>query len=214
MFTGIIQHAGTVHTSRPQAGGRRLEIDLGPLAGPLAPGSSVAVSGACLTVAETAGSVAGFDVIGQTLRRTTLGSLRARALVNLELPVSPTSALDGHIVAGHVDGIAQVRSVRQDRQEHIVEFAAARELTDEMVARGSVAIDGVSLTLLDVSQECFSVALVPTTLAKTTLAGLRVGSRVNVETDVIGKYIRKYLHNLTTGPGGLTMRKLKDAGFI
>ncbi|MDY6913733.1 MAG: riboflavin synthase [Planctomycetota bacterium] len=213
MFTGIIQHAGAVQASRPRPGGRRLEIDLGPLAGPLAPGDSVAVSGVCLTVAA-AGAVTGFDVIGQTLRRTTLGSLRAGATVNLELPVSPTGALDGHIVAGHVDGVAKVRRVRQDRQEHIVEFAATRELTDEMIARGSIAIDGVSLTLMDVSQECFSVALVPTTLAKTTLANLHVGSSVNVETDIIGKYIRKYLHNLAAGSGGLTMEKLKDAGFI
>ena len=209
MFTGIIRHVGLVR----RAGGaavRRLRIDLGPLAAGLAAGDSVSVSGACLTVAAVEGSEAEFDVVAETLQRTTLGGLRAGAKVNLERPLKLSDGLDGHLVQGHVDGVAEVKAIRRGGRWE-VEFASG-ELSRQMVPKGSVAIDGVSLTLLEVGAGSFSVALIPTTLEGTTLGELAVGSKVNVEVDVIGKYVRKCIQELASG-GGLTLEKLRQAGF-
>ena len=212
MFTGIIRHVGTVQTVAPQTGGKRLAVDLGPLAGGLAEGDSVAVNGACLTAAAVASARAEFDAVAETLNCTTLGDLRPGGKVNLERPLCAGDAIDGHLVQGHVDGVAEVRSIARGGQ-WTIEFTALAELTDLMVPKGSVAIDGVSLTLVAVAGDSFSVALIPTTLAGTTLADLAAGSKVNVETDVIGKYVRKYLGDLGASPGGVTLDKLRNAGF-
>jgi riboflavin synthase len=214
MFTGIIRHVGRVLAAAPSPAGRRLEIDLGPLAAGLAVGDSVAVSGVCLTATAAAGSSASFDVVAETLSRSTLGELRIGDRVNLERSLRAGDALDGHIVQGHVDGVAELAAIRRGGQ-CVLEFACDAALADQMVTKGSVALAGVSLTLVDVSASRFSVAVIPTTLELTTLGGLRTGQRVNVETDVIGKYVRKYLRQLGGGSGGgLTMGKLRDAGFI
>lgn len=213
MFTGIIRHVGTVREMRSCSGGKRLTIAMGPLGEGLARGDSVAVNGACLTVAEAPGPDAVFDVMAETLKRTTLGSLRAGAKVNLERAMTLADSLDGHMVQGHVDGVAEVARISRGGQ-HVVEFAAPTELTDQMVAKGSVAVDGVSLTLTSVSRGRFSVALIPTTVKETVLGDLAVGARVNVETDVIGKYVRVYLEQIGgQGGGSLTLEKLKKAGF-
>jgi len=214
MFTGIIRHVGSIVHVRASSGGRRLTIDVGPLAEDLAAGDSVAVSGACLTVVGLARMAADFDVIGETLARSTLGQRKPGDPVNLERPVSAGGLLDGHIVQGHVDGVAEVRSVRRGA-ERVVELAAETQLTDLMVPKGSVAVDGVSLTLVDVAERRFSVALIPATLAETTLGGLGAGALVNVETDVIGKYVLRYLRQMTpAGAAGVTLDKLKKAGFV
>jgi riboflavin synthase len=213
MFTGIVRHVGRVTKVASAAGRRRLSIDLGPLAEGLALGDSVAVSGACLTATEVAGAVATFDVVAETLDRTTLGRLAAGSAVNLERAMPADGRLEGHIVQGHVDGTAEVVDIRRgDRWE--VTFKADRELAGAMVPKGSIAVDGVSLTLVDVDVSSFAVALIATTLAETTLADLAVGRRVNVETDVIGKYVQRYLRQLLAGEGGsLTLDKLRSAGF-
>jgi len=214
VFTGIVRHVGVVTGVGAGPDDKRLRIDLGPLAEGLAEGDSVAVAGACLTAVAIRGRQAEFDVVGETLRRTTLGSLRGGAKVNLERPLRLTDALDGHLVQGHVDGLAEVRTIRPGR-ERIVEFSAPSELTGQMVPKGSVCLDGVSLTLVEVGGEGFSVALIPATLAETTLGQLAVGGKVNVETDLIGKYVRKYLAGLTGGgTDGITLEKLREAGFI
>ncbi|MCD6365856.1 MAG: riboflavin synthase [Planctomycetes bacterium] len=215
MFTGIIRHVGSVRSIRGSAAGARLVIALGPLRSGLGIGDSVAVNGACLTVVEFAGASdeAAFDAIGETLSRTTLGRLRAGSKVNLERALSIGDALDGHLVQGHVDGVAEVRSLGATSQR-ILEFVAGEELTAQMVAKGSVAIDGVSLTLVDVAPGRFSTALIPKTLNDTTLGLLALGQSVNVETDLIGKYVAKYLKRLTSRPGeALTMEKLREGGF-
>ena len=213
MFSGIIQHVGTVRRASCQGAGKRLAIDIGPLAEGLVRGDSVAVAGACLSLADSRGSVAEFDVMAETLARTTLGDLRDGEPVNLERSLRMGDGLEGHIVAGHVDGVARVAAVGR-HEGYILEFQAARELTDLMVPKGSVAIDGVSLTLTAVSETSFSVALVPITLEKTTLGQLAPGARANVETDVIGKYVLKYLRSIgEQSGGGLTLEKLRHAGF-
>jgi riboflavin synthase len=213
MFTGIIRHVGKVLASQAAASGRRLTIDLGPLAAGLAAGESVAVSGACLTACGVAGSRAQFDVIRETLTRTTLGGLGVGARVNLERSLQLGQGLDGHLVQGHVDGLATLRRVRTGA-EHVMQFAATADLTDLMIAKGSVAVDGVSLTLVDVAADSFSVSLIPTTLAETTLGKLRPGDGVNIETDVIGKYVRKYLKGISTSGSNVTMDKLREHGFL
>lgn len=216
MFTGIIRHVGVVKSTRPAAGGLRLAIDAGPLAEGLGLGDSIAVNGACLTAVDISGPTVDMDVMAETVARTTLGDLRPGGKANLERPMTLGGTLDGHMVQGHVDGTATVKQVRR-AEAYVVEFTAAAELTVQMVPKGSVAVDGVSLTLVDVSPDGFSVALIPTTLADTTLGDLSAGSKVNVETDVIGKYVLKYLRQMggAEAQGGpLTLERLTEAGFI
>ncbi len=218
MFTGIVRHIGVVRGVAASAGGQRLTIDLGPIAAGLGAGDSVAVCGACLTAAQVRGQTGEFDVITETLQKTTLSELRAGSRVNLERALKASDALDGHMVQGHVDGVGEVRAIRS-AGEHVIEFAAPKGLTDQMVSKGSICIDGVSLTLATVADGRFSVALIPTTLGETTLGELRVGSKVNVETDVIGKYVLKYLsqmagENRENRGGSLTADKLRQAGFF
>ena len=224
MFTGIIRHVGTVTAAKGNADGVRLLVDPGPLAEGLRGGDSVAVNGACLTLAgrdPTAGTqaVVEFDVVAETLARTTLGALRGGSKVNLERSVRLGEALEGHMVSGHVDGVAAVRQVRRGRS-WLVEFEGGGELTAGMVPKGSVAIDGVSLTLVDVRSGRFSVALIPSTLEGTTLSHLAGGDKVNIETDMIGKYVLKYLRqmgrDLAAGDKGaeVTLEKLRQVGFL
>ena len=216
MFTGIIRHVGRVRSISPNKGGRRLHVDIGPIAEGLGLGDSVAVSGACLTASEIAGSVAAFDVVAETVEHTTLGDLTSGSAVNLEPAMSLGGRLDGHLVQGHVDGIAQVTDIRKgDRWD--ITFRADAGVVGELVTKGSVTVDGVSLTVAGVEADSFRVALIPTTLAETTLATLAAADRVNIETDVIGKYVRRYLQQLiaTDGKpaGGLSLETLRDAGF-
>lgn len=227
MFTGIIRHVGEVQAVRSIGDAKRLSVNLGPLAEGLAAGDSVAVSGACLTVCALSGSAAEFDVIPETLRRSTLDELRPGAKVNIERSLRLGDPLDGHMVQGHVDGVAHVRRIDRSGDQWVVEFAAIRALTDQMVEKGAVAIDGVSLTLTAVGDEWFRVALIPATRGATTLGGLAVGRKVNVETDVLGKYVRRRLEQPGGGYAGpppgrpagraetaqVTFEKLRRAGF-
>lgn len=212
MFTGIVETIGEVRAARATAVGRRLEVALGPAAEGVRRGDSISLSGCCQTVAELAGTTAAFDCVPETLRRTTLGDLKAGARVNVERSLALGDRLGGHFVTGHVDGVARLAERREAGGERLWTFQADAPLLDQMVAKGSVAVDGVSLTLVDVTAAGFSVALIPTTLAETTLAALRPGDGVNVETDLLGKYVLKALG--VTGGGGLTLDKLRQAGFL
>ena len=210
VFTGLIQHVGRVTAAGATPAGRRLCVDVGPLAGRLALGGSLAVDGACLTVCGLDGALAAFDVVGETLARTTLGGLRPGMPVNLETPLAAGDPIGGHIVQGHVDGVAEVLRIETGPARHTLRLAAPPALTDEMVAKGSVALAGVSLTLTDVAGGRFSVALIPATLACTTLGAVRISDRLNVESDIIGKYVARHLK---IAGGGLTVRKLREEGF-
>jgi len=213
MFTGIIQHVGRVTGSTPGRTGRRLTIDVGPLAGRLAVGASLAVDGACLTVATIAARAAGFDVVPETLARTTLAGLSAGARVNLEPAIAAADALDGHIVQGHVDGLAEVARIDRGDGGHVLHLAADAELTARMVPKGSVALAGVSLTVADLADGRFTVALVPTTLTATTLGQVRIADPLNLELDIIGKYVRRDLARQSGRASGLTAETLRQAGF-
>jgi riboflavin synthase len=212
VFTGIVRHVGTVQTAADADGRRKVSVACGPLATDLRAGDSVAVAGACLTAAEVSAAVATFDVGGETLARTTLGRLAPGERVNLERALRVGDRLDGHLVQGHVEGTAEVAEIRRGEPWTLV-LSAGPELIAQMVPKGSVAVDGVSLTLVEVTGGRFSVALIPTTLADTTLGDLSVGEAVNIETDLLGKYVRRYLEGLSPSAGGLTLEKLREAGF-
>ncbi|MBT3200444.1 MAG: riboflavin synthase [Phycisphaerales bacterium] len=215
MFTGIIQHVGVIRAVRDTADGARLVIDIGPLSENLKRGDSIAVNGACLTAADYSGDKAEFDVIAETLKCSTLGALRPGAKVNLERALMLGDRLDGHLVQGHVDAVATVRTISRN-QPCILELQTSGDLTAMMAPKGSVTINGVSLTLVDISGDRFSVGLIPTTLSDTTLGTLSPGDSVNIEADIIGKHVTGFLKQmLGDGSGGsITMDNLREAGFI
>lgn len=217
MFTGLIQYIGTLHSvSSAQGGGARLGIDIGPLAGDARLGDSIAVEGCCLTVVELSGTRAEFDAVPETLKRTTLGELRNGARVNLESSLTPGSKLGGHFVQGHVDGTATVaRIVEGGRWAEWHFLLGDLALAEEVVEKGSIAIDGISLTVAgcDARAGTFWVALIPETLARTTIAVKRDGARVNIETDILGKYVLAALNARLPKAGGLTIEKLRELGY-
>ncbi len=204
MFTGIVEWVGAVKAVEPRAGGRRIAVDLGPLADGLRIGDSVALSGCCLTAVAIAGRVAEFDVIPETLERTWFRALAAGGAVNLERSLRVGGRLDGHLVQGHVDGVARIVERAADGGDvRLTLEAADPRLAGDMVEKGSVALDGVSLTLTHVAGGRFGVALIPHTLAVTTLGRRVEGDPLNVETDVLGKWVRRMIAPYLPGaPGG------------
>jgi riboflavin synthase len=171
--------------------GTRLAIDAGPLARELAEGDSVAVNGVCLTATGIAGDAFSADVMSETLDRSSLGPLGAGDRVNLELPLRAGDRLGGHVVQGHVDGVGEVRTVSEDGFARLVEVAAAPDLLRYVVEKGSIAVDGVSLTVAAISADSFTVSLIPETLERTTLGAATPGRPVNLEVDVLAKYVEK-----------------------
>jgi riboflavin synthase len=193
MFTGLVEALGTVRELAVTGTGRRLALGVPEFAGQLHLGESVAVNGACLTVVESDAETCSFEVSPETLRRTNLGELRTGDRVNLERSLALGDRLGGHLVQGHVDGVGQVLERRPDGEWLMVWFRCPADLAAQMVPKGSVAVDGVSLTLVDIEAEQFSVALIPHTLANTTLGFKGPGSAVNLETDLLAKYVWKCL---------------------
>ena len=194
MFTGLIETLGTVRSLDADGAGRHLVVaELRRLAPQLAIGESVAVNGACLTVVERDEETFRFQVGPETLAKTNLGQLSGGARVNLERSLRLSDRLGGHLVQGHVDGLGTIASRERDGQWAVVWFRCPVELAAQMVPKGSVAVDGVSLTLVDVKQDGFSVALIPHTLAMTTLGHKLAGAAVNLETDLLAKYVSKPL---------------------
>jgi riboflavin synthase len=196
MFTGLVETLGTVMRTAPdEAGGRKLVI-AAPFAAELVLGESVALNGACLTVIEQSPDDFLVQAGPETLRRTNLGDFKDGDRVNLERSLRVGDRLGGHIVQGHVDGVGRIAAREPHGDWETIWFAVPSELAAQMVTKGSVAVDGVSLTLVDVEAERFSVALIPYTLTITTLGFKKVGDVVNIETDLFGKYVLKYLQSL------------------
>jgi riboflavin synthase len=196
MFTGIVQDVGKVADVRKHAGGARLLVEAGSLASQAKPGDSICVSGVCLTVADLSPGRFEFDVIRETLEKTTLGRLRNRDQVNLEPSLRANDRLDGHFVQGHVDGTATVQRVIASESEHVVWLRPPEPLLSYIIPKGSIAIDGVSLTVAAIESGAFSVALTPTTLERTTLAHLQAGDMVNIESDMMVRTVVHCLHRL------------------
>lgn len=199
MFSGIIRHLGTVRHATGIAGGSRLTVACAALAPSVTPGASVAVNGVCLTATPSRDDTLVFDVVAETLRRSTLGRLRPGQKVNLETSLRYGDPVDGHFVQGHVEGTATLVERLAHGAEYRATFATPGPLHPHIVPKGSIALDGVSLTLADVTEHTFSVALIPTTLRLTTLGDLREGDPVNVETDVL---VRTVVHALRQLPHG------------
>lgn len=189
MFTGLVLGTGRVHSHAPQAGGVRLWLEAGPLAGEVSVGDSVAVDGCCLTVVAREAERIGFDVVPETLSRTTLGGRGPGTRVNLELPLRPSDRLGGHFVQGHVDAVTTLLERRDKGAEVVFWLATPAAHRGQIVEKGSVALDGVSLTVAGVAGDRFSVALIPHTLEVTTLGERRAGDRLNFEADILAKYV-------------------------
>ena len=215
MFTGLIEAICTVKSVSQRAGGAGLSltIDLGKLAHDSKIGDSIAINGACLTLAGLEGNLAAFDLSTETLTKSNLDKLRPSSQVNVERAVKAGDRLGGHIVLGHIDGIATIKAIKKEGQFADVKFAADAELLDRMVVKGSVALDGISLTIAGMDETSFSVAIIPETLKKTTLGKAKIGDCVNVETDIIVKAIKKQLEKILPQKQPLTAEKLKELGF-
>lgn len=223
MFSGIIETTGRVLGATPRGGGVTLEVDAGRVAEDAQVGASIAVNGVCLTVSRVSGPHLAFDVIRETLNRSTLGRLKTGDRVNLERSLAVGGRLDGHFVQGHVEGQARLTRRTATGQEFVLWFAVHHELMPAIIPKGSVAVDGISLTIAEISGSEFSVALTPTTLERTTLGSLSVGDSVNLETDILARTVVQTLSNLQAGssrsltPSGrverLTLEKLSEHGF-
>jgi riboflavin synthase len=197
MFTGIVREIGSVEELRRNEQGARLRVSAG-LAADLAAGDSVSVSGACLTVASASDGAFEAEVSNQTLSVTTLGGLEPGASVNLEPPLRAGDPLGGHLVQGHVDGTGEVRGVREDGFARRLRLAAPPGLRRFIVERGSVTIDGVSLTVATLTDDGFEVSLIPETLERTTLGRLAEDRQVNLEVDVIARYAERLMQGFET----------------
>jgi riboflavin synthase len=194
MFTGLIEATASVAEVREEPPGRRLALRSPLFLDRSAIGASVAINGCCLTVVEAAGETLAFEAGPETLQRTTLGSLKIGDRANVERSLRVGDSLGGHFVTGHVDGVGRLDERIDEGSWSTFWFTASEDLTRQMASKGSIAIEGVSLTLVDVQTNRFSVALIPHTLAATTLGSLSVGRSVNLETDVLAKYVERQLH--------------------
>jgi len=212
MFTGIIQETGTVRSVRRIPGGFRLTVAAGRILEGMKTGDSIALDGVCQTVVALAGGSFQVEVLPETLQRTTLGSLRPGRRINLEPPVGLDDRFGGHLITGHVDGLGTIRARRSRTGDTILRIGAPPGILAQLVERGSVAVDGISLTVISLFQDAFAVALIPHTLQSTTLAAKRVGDRVNLETDLIVKAVQRWM-DPALKRGGLTEERLKELGF-
>jgi riboflavin synthase len=192
VFTGLVEEVGRV-VALEDGEMLRLDISCGSLAEGVREGDSVSVNGACLTVGEVSGETLVFYAMPETLRRTSLGELEVGGVVNLERAMSARDRFGGHIVQGHVDGVGEVLEVRPEGEAEIWEFGAPPEVLRYTVEKGSVCVDGISLTVVSVGEHSFTVSILPQTKDNTNLGRKRLGDRVNLEADVIGKYVERLL---------------------
>jgi riboflavin synthase len=190
MFTGLVQELGRVTALEPTPDGARLTIS-GRLAGELGEGDSVAVNGVCLTATAVHNGTFQADVMDETLRCCTLGAAREGSAVNLELPLRASDRLGGHFVQGHVDGIGEVVEIREEGFSRVVRISADPRLLRYVVEKGSVAVDGISLTVSAVDADSLTVSLIPETLRGTSLGAAKTGDTVNLEVDVLAKYVER-----------------------
>jgi len=210
MFTGIVEDVGAVGSLAPAGTGTTMGITTALPLGEIRVGDSISVSGACLTVTGKGPGRFFASVSAETLRRTTFRSLRPGSRVNLERAMPAAGRLDGHLVYGHVDGTGTVREIRSDGDSRVFHIHTDPSIMKYVVFKGAVAVDGVSLTVSAVHPDGFEVTLVPFTLDRTTFGGVRPGDVVNVETDIVGKFVLRFLEREDTG---ISRDFLKKHGF-
>ena len=220
MFTGIIETKGSIVSVAKGAKGSRLTINAKGIMDDVKPGDSIAVNGVCLTAAEIKGDTFTADVMEETLRRSNLGSLKPGSEVNLERAMAAGGRFGGHIVSGHIDGTGTITSFVNEGNAIWVTVEAPASILNLIVEKGSIAIDGISLTVAYIDSKCFKVSIIPHTSSETTLTSKKVGDKVNLENDIIGKYVEKLMglsgDGMKTGNGSssLTKSKLFENGFI
>ena len=193
MFTGLVEAIGEIAAVTEQPPGRRFTIEAGTLAEDASIGDSISLNGCCLTVIAIDGTKLDFEAGEETLSRTNLGSLGVHSGVNLERSLAVGDRLGGHYVTGHIDGLGQLLERREDPPWAHLRFQMPKRLASQVAAKGSIAIDGISLTVVDADQDSFTVALIPHTLEVTTLGIRKIGDAVNLETDVLAKYVERSL---------------------
>ena len=198
MFTGIVEGTGIVKSIEKIKGTKRsadnrLQIDIGKISKGLHVGDSVNVNGTCLTATKILNSIAYFDVVKETMKRTSLGLLNIGDHVNLERSLKVSSRIEGHIVLGHIDGVGKIEKIVKIPSEIKIWINVSKSIANFLVPKGSVALDGISFTIVDVKKNKFSIALVPHTLAVTTFKNKHKGDKVNVEVDILSKYVAKLL---------------------
>lgn len=216
MFTGLIEEVGKVVRIERTGTSARLTVAAGFPPGEVAIGDSIAVSGACLTVVEKSNGSFTFDISSETISRTAFRNLKSGSVVNLERALRLSDRLDGHLVAGHVDCVATISERRETSGNIVFTFRIPREFIRYIAGKGSVTIDGVSLTVNTVAEETFSVNIIPLTSSRTTLTDKRVGDEVNIETDMLCKYVECLLkfRNAKEGERGLSLELLAKNGFL
>ncbi len=218
MFTGIIQKVGTFKRKTKKGNKYQLVIDVDDFLDDVSIGDSIAVNGVCLTVVDYSANSFTVDVMPETVKATNIDNLQSGAKVNLEKSLQPKSFMGGHIVNGHVDGIGTIKSIKEEKNAKIFTIEVGKEITKYLVDKGSVALNGISLTVMDFSDDTLKVSLIPETIRSTNLKYLEQGDEINIETDIIGKYVHKMLNdkkqNYNDNKEGITKDTLKKNGFI
>ena len=212
MFTGIIEEMGSVKALRHEAGAARLAVSASTVLGGTAPGDSICVNGVCLTVVEMDKGGFSADVAVETLKVTNLGELKTGEKVNLERALQLSARVGGHLVSGHVDAVGRIREKREEGNGWRIFIDAPDTVLRYVIKKGSIAIDGISLTVADVDKKGFSIAMIPHTAKLTTLGFKSTGDGVNLETDIIGKYVERLL--AVRVEGGVNLELLKKSGFV
>ncbi|MGQ9508886.1 MAG: riboflavin synthase [Thermodesulfobacteriota bacterium] len=214
MFTGIVEDKGRVVRVESKGRGRRLILQIPHNLTDIQPGDSININGVCLTVTEKKEEVFQFDLSEETITKSTLGGLREGDSVNLERALRFTDRLGGHIVTGHIDGIGTVVDQRRDGEFIHLTVKLPREVLPYVVPKGSIAIDGVSLTVNQLREDEVQISLIPFTLERTNLIEKKIGDRVNIEADILGKYVESILRQREKESKGLSLSFLKEHGFI
>jgi len=222
MFTGLIIELGEITAIDRRAQDSRLAIRGHKILQDIAIGDSIAINGVCLTTTTVKGDVVSFDVSGETLKSTNLGELKRGDKVNLEPSLRPNSKMGGHFVSGHVDGIGRIRSRRAEGNAERIDIESPAHVLKYLVRKGSVSVDGISLTVVNVLKDAFSLVIIPHTASLTTIGFKKAGDTVNLEPDILAKYVEKFLHKAgqeeTVAGEGISdnrfLSKLKDSGFI
>ena len=214
MFTGIIEELGTIRSIRANAQGLDIIISAEKIFDDLKVGDSVSVNGCCQTVTSLWNKEFTVQAVNETVKLTTFKNMKYDEKVNLERAATPNSRLGGHIVSGHVDGTGKVVSIEKIGNSTVFEFSAPENIMKYIIYKGSVAINGVSLTICELADKTFKVAVIPHTLRSTTFGNLEIGSEVNLEPDMIAKYVEKMLNQKNESPkSGITMEFLEENGF-
>ncbi|MEW6419832.1 MAG: riboflavin synthase [Nitrospirota bacterium] len=213
MFTGLILERGEIISVRKRSGGAILSLRANKVASDAKQGDSISVNGVCLTVVSKDSNVLSFDLSEETLHSTDLGSLKRGDIINLEPSLSPDSKIGGHFVTGHVDAVGKIRSKVIIGDMVKVEIEAPVNVMNFLVEKGSVAVDGISLTVVDILKDSFTVVIIPHTAKLTTMGSKDVGDTVNIEADILGKYVARFL-NRERGRDSRFMKTLMEEGYI